>query len=82
MQVFWVSYVLGLDFCVVAVSQSFLWMWCTIQDISMLYVVSVVTMMVITIYTGTHENHITIDVEVTTNVKVAHHVIFYNFAKH
>ncbi len=59
-----------------------IWMWCTIHDIFMLCVVSVVTMMVISIDIGAHDNHITIDVEVTTNVKVAHHVIFYNFAKH
>jgi hypothetical protein len=57
-------------------------MWCTIQDIFMLCVVSVVTMMVISIDIGVHDNRITIDVEVTTNIKVAHHVIFYNFAKH
>ncbi len=57
-------------------------MWCTIHDISMLCVVSVVTMMVISIDIGAHNNHITIGVEVTTNVKVAHHVILYNFAKH
>jgi hypothetical protein len=48
----------------------------------MLCVVSVVTVMIISINIGTHNNHITIDVKVTTNVKVSHHVIFYNFAKH
>jgi uncharacterized membrane protein YciS (DUF1049 family) len=57
-------------------------MWCTIHDTSMLRVVSVVTMMVISIDIGVQNNRITIDVEVTTNVKLAHHVIFYNFAKH
>jgi hypothetical protein len=57
-------------------------MWCTIQDISMLCVVSVVIVMVINIDIGARNNHITIDVEVTANVKVAHHDIFYNFAKH
>jgi hypothetical protein len=59
-----------------------IWMWCTIHDTSMLRVVSVVTMMVISIDIGVQNNRITIDVEVTTNVKLAHHVIFYNFAKH
>jgi len=48
----------------------------------MLCVVSVMIVMVINIDIGAHDNHITINVEVTTNVKVAHHVIFDNFAKH
>jgi hypothetical protein len=56
MQMFWFFMFWSWIFTLLQVCQFLVWMWCTIQSIFMLCVVNVVTMTVISVDIGTHNN--------------------------